>query len=49
MIELWSIPGFEPANSAIPTAVKPDTCIMQDTNDSAEPKCARHGQFQEKE
>ena len=26
-----------------------DTCIMQDTNDSADTKSARHGQFQEME
>ena len=26
-----------------------DTCIIQDTNDSADLKPARHGQFQEKE
>ena len=31
-----------------PTAVNPDTCNIQDANDSADLKSARHGQFQEK-
>ena len=49
MWKLWPAVGFEPANSGFPTAVKPDTCIIQDTNDSAYLNSARHGQFQEKE
>ena len=31
------------------TAVSPYICIMQDVNDSADTKSARHGQNQEKE
>ena len=40
---------FEPTTSGFPAEVTPDTCIMQYTNDSADTKSARHGQFQEKE
>ena len=39
---MWSIAVFE-------TAVTPDSCIIQDTNDSAEFNSAQRGQFQEKE
>ena len=34
--KLWLTVGIEPAISDVPTAVKPDTCIMQDTNYSAD-------------
>ena len=41
--------GFEPAIYVFQTAVNRDTCIVQDTSDSAGLRTARHGQFQEKE
>ena len=41
--------GIGPPSSGLRTAVTPDTCIIQDTNDSAYFNSARHGQFQEKE
>ena len=41
--------GFEPATSRFRTAVTPDICIIQDTNDSADLNSAHQGQFQEKE
>ena len=40
--------GFEPTTSGFRTAVRPYTCIIQDTN-SADLNSARHGQFQGKE
>ena len=41
----WKTAGFEP----IATAVTPNTCIIQDTKDSADLSSAPHGQFEEKE
>ena len=43
--KFWKTAGFEP----IAITVTPDTCIIQDNNDSADLNSARHGQFQEKE
>ena len=40
--------GFEPATSGLRTAVRPYTCILQDTN-CADLNSARHGQFQEED
>ena len=38
--------GSEPVTPGFPTAVTPDTCIIQDTNNSADDS-ARNGQNQE--
>ena len=43
MWKLWSTAGFEPSFSGFPIAVTPDTCKIQDTNDSAVDS-AHHGQ-----
>ena len=47
--KIWSVARFQPATSCFRTAVTSATCIIQDTNDSADLNSARHGQFQEKE
>ena len=41
--------GFEAAIYGFQIAVNRNTCIVQDTSDSAGLRTARHGQFQEKE
>ena len=47
--KIWPSAALEPAISGFPTTVTPDTCIEQDTNNSADLNSARHEQFQEKE
>ena len=49
MEKLWPTAGFVPGTSGFQTAVTPDTCNIQDTNESADLNFARHGQNQEKE
>ena len=41
--------GIRTAISGLPTTVTPDSCIIQDTNSSADLKAARNGQNQEME
>ena len=41
--------GIRTAISGFPTTVTPDTCVIQDTNNSADLNSARTGQNQEME
>ena len=47
-VKILADSGIRTNHLRLPTLVTPDTCIIQDTDDSADLNCARHGQFQDK-